>query len=78
MAALPDIIVNPVYAVNPPAFGVMDVAFTEQIASTREAFKIFLIITAFDEPHSSQAVLEELVNISVCSFISDIFRSIDP
>ena len=58
--------VNPVHASGTDSeFDVMDTAFIEQIASTREALKIFKVIITLDEPHSSKAVLEELVNISV-------------
>ena len=68
MSDIPSVFFNPMHGTATPSFGVMDLAFTEQVASVREAFKICLVITAFDEPNSSKVVLEELVNISVRSF----------
>ena len=61
-----DYTVNPVHVTGTDSdFNVMDTMFIKQIASTREALKIFRVVTALDEPCSSKAVLEELVNISV-------------
>ena len=61
-----DYTVNPVHVAGTDSdFNVMDTMFIEQIASTREALKIFRVVTALDEPRSSKAVLEELVNNSV-------------
>jgi hypothetical protein len=62
-------LVNPVHASGTDSdFDVMDTAFIEQIAATREALKLFRVITALDEPLSSKAILEEVVNISVRSY----------
>ena len=65
MSDIPSVFFNPMHGTVTPSFGVMDLAFTEQVASVREAFKICLVVTAFDEPKSSKVVFEELINVSV-------------
>lgn len=46
-------------------FRVSDTAFNEQVASTREALKIFSAVTAFNAAGPARVVLEELVDVTV-------------
>lgn len=49
-------------------FYTSETAFIEQTASTREALKLFKAVSSFKAAGPARAVLEELVDVTVCRF----------
>jgi hypothetical protein len=53
-----------------PDLRISDCRFNAQVGSTEEALKIFLLVSAFEAPGPSRAVLVELVDNTVSFYFS--------